>query len=345
MQLLRTFLRPGWILSTVLVGIFVALCFLILAPWQLDKNTDTERRNNLIRSATETAAVPLEELVPVGGTLDDADQWREVTMTGHYLTDQQIVMRLRSVAQRPAAEVMTPFQIAGTDRVVLVDRGWVRPEVDGAVILPGAPPEQVTIHARLHDSEGTSVGKEPRMESLTPGGTGDKVLTAYTTDTAALSAASGLALDPFYVQLVPDQPGGLGAIELPQLESGPYLGYGLQWLAFGIMAPLGVAYFVWAEVKHRRALRRNDDGTQAPAGEPTESTRKTERRRIRDELRQASGPELTSAAARGPDHAATPAADEPAPDEDVRVSTADEDVRVKTADEDVKAKLARRYGR
>lgn len=317
MQLLRVFLRPGWILSAVLAAIFVALCFLILAPWQLGKNTDTEHRNNLIRSATETDAVPLDELVPPGGTLADDDQWREVTLTGNYLTDQQIVLRLRSVAQRPAAEVLTPFRIAGSDRVVLIDRGWVRPEADGAVILPSAPGEQVTVHARLRRSEGTSPGKEPRMEPLTPDGTGEKVLTAYTTDTAALGADSGLALDPFYVQLVPDQPGGLGAIELPQLESGPYLGYGLQWLAFGIMVPLGVAYFVWAEIKHRRALRKDSDGSAAPVEVSTEATRGAEKRRIRDELREASGPSV-------PNAEESPAA---------------------ATDEAVQAKLARRYGR
>ena len=48
----------------------------------------------------------------------------------------------------------------------------------------------------------------------------------------------------------------LGVLPLPQTDSGPYLSYGLQWLAFGIMAPLALAYFVRAELRERR---RTDD--------------------------------------------------------------------------------------
>lgn len=315
MHLLRTFLRPGWLLSTVLVVAFAAACFLVLAPWQLGKNTDTEHRNDLIRTATETSAVPLSDLVAPDTALDADDEWREVTLTGHYLADQQVLMRLRSVGERPAAEIVTPFQIAGTDRTILVDRGWIRPEADASVQMPAPPTEQVTIHARLRKSESSAEGKEPRVE--------DGRLTAYTLDTAALSTASGLTLAPFYVQLTPDQPGGLGTIDLPQLESGPYLSYGLQWLAFGIMAPLGIAYFVWAEVKHRRALRRSADGddAEATADVPFDDTRAGERRRIREDLRAASAEDAAPAPEPGPA------------------------VAVDTADDDVKAKLARRYGR
>lgn len=276
MRLLRTFLRPGWLLSAVLVAVFAAACFLILAPWQLGKNTETEHRNDLIRSATQTAAVPLAEVVPGGGVLAAADEWREVTVTGRYLSDQQVQLRLRSVGGRPAAEIITPFQVAGTGEVILVDRGWIRPGADGVVTVPGAPGEEVTLQARLRRSESTSPGKEPRLE-------GDQ-LTAYTIDARAIGVAAGTGYAPFYLQLVPDQPGGLGTIDLPQLESGPYLSYGLQWLAFGIMAPLGVAYFVWAEIKHRRALNTGDgenpvDNADAP--------RSRERQRIFDELRDA----------------------------------------------------------
>ncbi|GAA3963501.1 hypothetical protein GCM10022231_24710 [Gordonia caeni] len=302
-------------LSTVLVVAFAAACFLVLAPWQLGKSSDTEHRNDLIRTATETSAVPLSDLVAAGAPLDTDTEWREVTLTGNYLPEEQVLMRLRSVAERPAAEIVTPFRLAGTDRTVLVDRGWIRPEADSSIQVPAPPTEQVTIHARLRKSEGTTEGKEPRIE--------DGRLTAYTVDSAAISTASGLALDPFYAQLVPDQPGGLGTIDLPQLESGPYLSYGLQWLAFGIMAPLGIAYFVWAEVKHRRALRRSADGdeTEVVAEDTFDDTRAGERRRIRDDLRAASADDAAAAPEPGPA------------------------VAVDIPDDDVKAKLARRYGR
>ena len=63
---------------------------------------------------------------------------------------------------------------------------------------------------------------------------------------------------PGYLQLEADAPGALEPVPLPQLDAGPYLSYGLQWLAFGIMAPLGLAYFVRAELRERR--RGKDPG-------------------------------------------------------------------------------------
>ncbi|MFZ2510897.1 MAG: SURF1 family cytochrome oxidase biogenesis protein [Gordonia sp. (in: high G+C Gram-positive bacteria)] len=310
MRLLRTFLRPGWLLSAVLVAVFAAACFLILAPWQLGKNTETEHRNDLLRSASQTAAVPLDQLVPAGSALATDDEWREVTLTGRYLSDQQVQQRLRSVGGRPAAEIITPFAVAGTDRVILVDRGWIRPGADGAVTVPGAPGEEVTIHARLRRSESTGPGKEPRVE----GG----LLTAYTIDAAAIGTAANAGYAPFYVQLTNDQPGGLGTIDLPQLESGPYLSYGLQWLAFGIMAPLGVGYFVWAEVKHRRALTKTDDQDGADVARPSE------RQRIFDELRDVSAPDSAG----------------PRTGPEIGAGTVTE-----SDDASVQAKLAQRYGR
>ncbi|GAC57080.1 hypothetical protein GOHSU_16_00370 [Gordonia hirsuta DSM 44140 = NBRC 16056] len=322
MQLLRTLLRPGWLLTTVLVLAFAAACFLILAPWQLGKNSETEHRNELLRSATQIDAVPLEELVAPGRSLAADDEWREVRLTGRYLPDEQIMMRLRSVNERPAAEFVTPFQLAGTNQVVLVDRGWVRPGADGVVAVPGAPDGQITIDARLRKSQGTSPGKEPRYE--------DGRLTAYTLDTAQLSRISGTDFAPYYLQLTPDQPGGLGVIDLPQMESGPYLSYGLQWLAFGIMAPLGVGYFIWAEVKHRRALRAAEAGgtgtadTAAAGAGPDPHSRAGQRKRIREELRDVS----------------TAGTAEPRANAEVGTG-----IVVDTDDDDVQAKLARRYGR
>lgn len=56
-----------------------------------------------------------------------------------------------------------------------------------------------------------------------------------------------------YLQLSEGQPGGLGAIPLPQLDAGPFLSYGIQWIAFGILAPIGLGYFVFSEIRQRRA--------------------------------------------------------------------------------------------
>lgn len=286
---LRAFLRPGWVIGILLVIAFAVACFLVLAPWQLGKNSSTEHRNDLIRSASQTPAVPLDEVAPPGTGFDPETEWREVTLRGTYLPEDEVVVRLRSAGERPAVEVLTPLALTGSDRVVLVNRGWLRPDEQQAGI-PAAPAGEVSVNARIRANEGTT----PDRGSHTDNG----ALSVYSIDSAEVAAATGLPLEPWYAQIVPGQPGALGEITLPQLSTGPYLSYGLQWLAFGVMAPLGVGYFIYSEIKHRRrdavagSGGDGDGGDGATAGRDTgkrpQSTARARRNRLQDELRAAS---------------------------------------------------------
>ena len=46
----------------------------------------------------------------------------------------------------------------------------------------------------------------------------------------------------------------LGALPLPQTDSGPFFSYALQWIAFGVMALLGWLYFTVRELMPGGAL-------------------------------------------------------------------------------------------
>lgn len=47
-------LRPGWIALALVVIAFTYLCFTVLAPWQLGKNTKTSRENRQIDYSLHT---------------------------------------------------------------------------------------------------------------------------------------------------------------------------------------------------------------------------------------------------------------------------------------------------
>ena len=64
MRRLAFLLRPGWIALAVVVIAFTYLCFSVLAPWQLGKNTKTSRENNQIQQSLTTAPVALQTLLP-----------------------------------------------------------------------------------------------------------------------------------------------------------------------------------------------------------------------------------------------------------------------------------------
>ena len=57
-------LRPAWLALFVVVVAFAYLCFTVLAPWQLGKNTKTSRENTQISNSLTADPVPLTTFLP-----------------------------------------------------------------------------------------------------------------------------------------------------------------------------------------------------------------------------------------------------------------------------------------
>ncbi|ETB10710.1 hypothetical protein P863_10060 [Mycobacterium avium subsp. silvaticum ATCC 49884] len=252
-------LRPGWVVLALVVVAFAYLCFTVLAPWQLGKHSRTSQQNHQIEHSLTTPPVPLKTLLPQQNSAAPAEQWRQVSATGHYLADVQVLARLRVIDSKPAFEVLAPFVVDGGP-TVLVDRGYVRP-LEGSRVppIPRPPADTVTITARLRNSEPAAAGKDPFV--------GDGVRQVYSIDTERIAVLTKVPLAGSYLQLVDGQPGGLGVVGVPQLDAGPFLSYGIQWIAFGILAPIGVGYFAYSELRARRAEKQ----PAAPAAEAPQS--------------------------------------------------------------------------
>lgn len=255
-------LRPGWIVLALVVVAFAYLCFTVLAPWQLGKHSRTSQENRQIESSLNTAPVPLNSLLPRQNSAAPGAQWRQVTATGHYLPDVQVLARLRVIDSKPAFEVLAPFAVDGGP-TVLVDRGYVRP-LEGSHVppIPRPPTQRVTITARLRNSESAAVNKDPFV--------GDGVQQVYSIDTEQVAVLTKVPLAGSYLQLIDGQPGGLGVVGVPQLDAGPFLSYGIQWIAFGILAPIGLGYFAYSEIRARRQERQHRPAPEAAPPEAPE---------------------------------------------------------------------------
>jgi cytochrome oxidase assembly protein ShyY1 len=255
MSKLRLLLRPGWIVLAIVVAAFAYLCFTVLAPWQLGKNTDTERRNDLIARSLDAPREPFAAVLPAD-QLSAEDEWRRVEAAGEYVPELETLVRLRAIEGAPSYEVLTPLRL-DDGRLVIVNRGYVLP-VNGTEAPPvAAPPTgRVVLHARLRAPEGSS-GRPPLTDMSPP--------QLYSIDPPEIGALTGERYVDAYLQLEEGQPGGLGVIPLPHLDAGPFLSYGLQWIAFGIMAPLGLAYFVRAELRERRKKTEPAAGSSTAA--------------------------------------------------------------------------------
>src|SRR5699024_6782944 len=48
----------------------------------------------------------------------------------------------------------------------------------------------------------------------------------------------------------------LYTIQLPSMDRGNHLSYGYQWIAFGILAPIGLGWFIYTEFRERRRAEK-----------------------------------------------------------------------------------------
>ncbi|MCK7636570.1 SURF1 family protein [Corynebacterium pygosceleis] len=253
MSVLRGFLTPGWVITAVVVIVFAYTAFTVLAPWQLGKNEATSARNQRIEEAFNTDPVPLGTLVGTDGVVDPDLEWRRVTLTGRYLPDEEVLLRLRPVDHQPAVQGLVPFELDdGT--VVLVNRGWLPVSAGTIPEVTPAPGGEVTVSGYLRRDEAV-----PERSPVTEQGHTQ----VHGISTAQISELTGVQLGRDYIQLAEGSPGGLDPIPLPKLDAGPYLSYGVQWIAFGVMAPLGLGYFIWAELRERRREREERASTAA----------------------------------------------------------------------------------
>jgi cytochrome oxidase assembly protein ShyY1 len=259
----RFLLRPGWLALTAVVICFTIAAFTLLAPWQFRRAAQRADRNAGIESSFTTPPQPLHSVLAAHTAPTHATEWRQAQVTGHYLPEAEMVVRLRTVQGEPAYEVLVPLRLADGSSI-LVDRGYLRP-AEGVRIpaYPPAPGGEVTVTGRLRADE-----QDPQDGEVVQQ---DGHRQVYAVSTRTVSTATGVRLEPGYLQLVDGSPGVLSALPLPQLDPGPSFAYALQWIAFGVMAPLGLAYFAWREATewHREDNRSpGRDDTEDPHDPP-----------------------------------------------------------------------------
>jgi cytochrome oxidase assembly protein ShyY1 len=269
----RFLLRPGWLAFIALVAGFVVCCYALLAPWQFGREAERDAQQKAIDTSYATPPAPIGALVPAGQGVTAGVEWLQVTVTGTYLAADESLVRLRVYDGKPAFEALTPIR-ADDGRLFVVDRGWVTAG-NGAVVPPiAAPPDgKVTITARLRLDE-----TDPQNR---PVFTADGRRQQYVTDSRPLAAETGLAIEPGYLQLAPEQPGVLNPLPVAPASGGaPFtnFSYALQWLTFGAIAVFAMVYFVRLEMLQRRkgrsrveerselrkALAGDDDPPHAP---------------------------------------------------------------------------------
>ncbi len=241
--------RP-WV-GPVIVGV-VALAALVmggLGVWQLQRLVQRRAENAVL--AERLAQPPLDLNLAAAPRVQE---YAPVLARGTFDFAQEIVLRNRSYAESPGVHVLTPLRLTGSDRVVLVDRGWLPyTETEPAARAPyQAPTGEVTITglARLAQvrtmpflpADPTASPAQPRLDAW------------FWPDLAQIQTQLPYPLLPFYLEA--DPPATRGALPYAahdyDLSDGPHLSYAFQWFGFTATLLIG-SVVLWRQQRRPTA--------------------------------------------------------------------------------------------
>lgn len=256
--MLRTALKPRW-LALLAVVLVAAAVMARLGEWQLDR---ARQKGEHEREAAARArpVMPLASMLTPRTDFPSADADRQVTVSGTWDGEQQLLVPGRRLGDATGLWVVTPLRLADHSGVPVL-RGWV-PDAGDVRADPGALPRgEVTLTGVLEPPE--------PVDDLQPGDAGAvpagqvalvaapllvqhwhfPLMTGYVVQTAATPAPSGPAATLHAVEPT----GAGGGLALQNLS------YALQWWLFSAFG----LFFWWRVVRddHRGRLRPAAAGT------------------------------------------------------------------------------------
>jgi len=221
-----------------LLGLAAAATFVRLGFWQLDRLKQRRLANDL--KITRMIAPPAGPFSMIAG----ARRWRPVRAVGTFDFDHQVVITGESHDGAPGVYIITPFTVEPSNRVVLVNRGWVySPDAQTVEVGQfGEPPHQLL---NGYVEEFVTDGQGPSRAASNA--------TAFRRmDARELPKAFPYPIAMFYIVAQRDSsaapaPGAPVRLPPPSLDEGPHLNYAIQWFAFALIAIVGASVMIHRE--------------------------------------------------------------------------------------------------
>ncbi len=242
------------ILATLLVLAAMAV-MARLGIWQLDRLSQRRASNAVIAAQLNAAQLDLNQelaaAAPITGTSLTGMQYRSVMVRGTYDFSHQVGLRNQVWGDQFGYDLLTPLHIAGSDQLVLIDRGWV-PLADfeagrlaqydetGEVIIWG-----VILDSQTHPNLG-------RMQDP-PYDPSKRTTAFFIANMGRIGQELPYQLLPVYIQQTPDPAWAGPPYREPfnlVLSDGPHLSYAFQWFCFAII--LGIGYPILVKKSRNR---------------------------------------------------------------------------------------------
>lgn len=172
---------------------------------------------------------------------------RPVRLTGHWVAGANVFLDNRPMSGRTGFVLLTPLRLEGSERAVLVQRGWVPRDFLDRNKLPEVltPTEEVQVQGRL----------APPPSQLFELGAGSAGAIRQNVDLFALAGEWGVPLlegvsilqtGPLDARLRRDWPRFVG-------DAHKHYGYAVQWFA---MCAVAAALYLWFQILLPRSRRR-----------------------------------------------------------------------------------------
>ena len=228
------------LIAFVALAVLLAVVFVSLGFWQLDRLSQRRARNATLRQRLGEPVTSVERL-----GADPA--YRRATIEGVPDEANEIVFAGRSRNGSPGVYLLTPIRRAANDSAMLVIRGWVYAP-DAATVEMSRWREGrrsysgYVLPLRSVDGAASAPNAARRIRALTHEG---------------VSAMLPYPIARFYLVAQDSAPPSAPArLEPLALDEGPHLSYAIQWFAFAAIALVGAGAVVARSRTARPALAR-----------------------------------------------------------------------------------------
>lgn len=252
-------------LAPTLAALAVVIAAASLGTWQLMRADEKRALQAQRDTATAGPPVELEAGMADPGALDG----RRVRVRGRYLAEHTVFLDNRTLRGVAGFHVVTPIAIEGSQRAVLVLRGWVAGDPRERTRLPqvrtpgGVVSAQGIAQATIERSIELGATTEPGAERLW-----------QNLDFARFERWSGLSLVPLLLRETEPAQGAAQPAATPQAANqaattgsadglvrewpigGPdatrHLGYAVQWFALALLAAGGWGFYAMGKRRERQ---------------------------------------------------------------------------------------------
>lgn len=221
-------------LIPTLVTLAAITVMIMLGQWQSSKATQKQSMQDTYDARTTQMAERI--------TSDELDAetltYKKVVVSGSYETQFQILLDNRVQDDKAGYHVITPFRINGSERYILINRGWVPLGADRAVLPEIKTPYGMIELSGVAMLPPSKLYELEQPESLDSGWQ----IVWQNMDLVRLRKAVPFSLQPLIIQLDQTSPGGfVRNWTRPDDRVATHMGYAFQWYGMAVM--LALFYF------------------------------------------------------------------------------------------------------